>query len=56
MNSSVQHYYQNESHQGVSQTKNLWHSRPQTYPLRYNVGAIRMANSTFYSNRIMRDG
>ena len=29
----------NKSHQGKHRTKNLWHSRTQTHPLRYNVGA-----------------
>jgi len=30
---------QNESRQGESQTENLWHSRRQTHPLRYDISA-----------------
>jgi len=50
------HYYQNKSHQGESRTENLWHSRPQTHLLRYNIDAVQMTNSMFYSNHVMQGG
>jgi len=36
------HCYQNESDEGESRTRNLGHSKPQTFPVGQNVGGDKL--------------